>query len=64
MQYHEVTPDVLPYKAGVAAHYVMYEKLRYVALLHNRRKFKETFLFKNVWHLNKSIPSIEVPECG
>jgi len=42
-KYHEVTLEVLPYKDGVAAHYVMYEKLRYVALLNNRRKFNKHF---------------------
>ena len=45
-KYHEVTLDALPYKDGVVAHYVMSEKLRYVALLNNRRKFNEHFLFQ------------------
>jgi hypothetical protein len=63
-EYHEVTLGVLPYKDGVAAHYGMYEKLRYVALLNDRRKFHEHFSLKKVWHLNKSIPSVEVPKCS
>jgi len=56
--------DLLLYTDGVAAHYVMYEEFIYVALLNNRRKFNEDSSSKNVWHLNKFIPSAEFPKCS